>query len=258
MKLISSICLPGYKKRQRYTLNKHMKQLGKLSIKAYPVMSTSSVYSSLIEGSGIDMDSYLHNKQTGYENREMKQIDDLIEAYQFARTHSLTLPNALKAHKILSRNFSMDERYKGIVRDKDVKVGNIFHTVYRGADKSIVEHENEQLFNDIAELKKRKRLSVEECFYYASFAHLVFVKIHPFADGNGRAARLIEKWFLAQCLGNIAWSLPSEINYYLKRDKYYATLKVGSTYEEVDYTMALPFLLILPSCFSISKKFYAE
>jgi Fic family protein len=87
---------------------------------------------------------------------------------------------------------------------------------------------------------------------------LVFVKIHPFADGNGRAARLIEKWFLAQYLGNIAWSVPSEINYYLKRDKYYDTLKVGSTYEEVDYTMALPFLLLLPSCFSISKKYYAE
>lgn len=258
MKLISSICLSDYKKHQRYSLGKHLKQLSALNIKTYPVMSASSVYSSLIEGSGIDMDSYLHNKQTGYENREMKQIDDLIEAYQFAKTHSLTLVNALKAHTILSRNFSMDERYKGKVRDKDVKVGNIIRTVYRGADKNIVDQENEKLFIDISELKKRKRLSVDECFYYASFAHLVFVKIHPFADGNGRAARLIEKWFLAQCLGNIAWSLPSEINYYLKRDKYYATLKVGSTYEEVDYSMALPFLLLLPSCFSISKKYYAE
>ncbi|MBL0098191.1 MAG: Fic family protein [Bacteroidetes bacterium] len=31
--------------------------------------------------------------------------------------------------------------------------------------------------------------------------HLVFVKIHPLNDGNGRSARLIEKWFLAQKLG---------------------------------------------------------
>ncbi|WP_220392957.1 Fic family protein [Chitinophaga lutea] len=31
--------------------------------------------------------------------------------------------------------------------------------------------------------------------------HLVFVKIHPRADGNGRSARLLEKWFLAVKLG---------------------------------------------------------
>ncbi len=105
MKLISSICLPDYKKRQCFTLSKHLKQLSALNIKTYPVMSASSVYSSLIEGSSIDMDSYLHNKQTGYENREMKQIDDLIEAYQFAKTHALTLANTLKAHKILSPTF---------------------------------------------------------------------------------------------------------------------------------------------------------
>lgn len=55
MKLISSICLSDYKKRQRYTISKHLKQLSALNIKTYPVMSASSVYSSLIEGSGIDI-----------------------------------------------------------------------------------------------------------------------------------------------------------------------------------------------------------
>jgi len=31
--------------------------------------------------------------------------------------------------------------------------------------------------------------------FFAALIHLVFVKIHPFDDGNGRAARLLEKWF---------------------------------------------------------------
>jgi len=257
MKLISNICLSGYKKRQRFTIAKHLKQLASLRVKTLPVLSASSVYSSLIEGSGIDMDSYLYNKQSGYENREMKQIDDLIEAYQFARDHALTLPNLFKAHKILSRNFSMDDRYRGKVRDKDVKVGNILFTVYRGADKEIAGKETKLLFTDIAGLRAKK-LTMDDCFYYASFIHLVFVKIHPFADGNGRAVRLLEKWYLASHIGNVAWSIPSEINYYLKREKYYDTLKIGSSYSEVDYSQALPFLLLLPSSFAISKKYYVK
>ena len=40
--------------------------------------------------------------------------------------------------------------------------------------------------------------------------HLVFVKIHPWNDGNGRSARLMEKWFLAQKLDEKAWFIESE------------------------------------------------
>ncbi len=91
----------------------------------------------------------------------------------------------------------MDDRYKGKVRDKDVKVGNILFTVYRGADKEITGKETKLLFTDIADLRAKK-LTMDECFHYASFIHRVFVKIYPFTDGNGRAARLLEKWFLSK------------------------------------------------------------
>ena len=256
MRLVGTVCLAPYKKKQRFTLSKHLKQLAAMRLKASPVFSASSVYSSLIEGSGIDMDSYLYNKQTGYKNREMKQIDDLTEAYQFAHDHALTLPNLLKAHKILSRNFSMDSRYKGKVRDKEVRVGNIFRTVYRGAETTLVKAETKTLLEEISLLKTRK-MPPDDCFYYAALIHLVFVKIHPFADGNGRAARLLEKWFLSKHIGTVAWSLPSEINYYLKRGKYYQTLRIGETYQTVDYTQAVPFLLLLPSCFALGKKYYS-
>ena len=59
-----------------------------------------------------------------------------------------------------------------------------------------------------------RHLTIEETFYFASMIHLMFVKIHPWNDGNGRSARLIEKWFLAQKLGEKAWYIQSEKNYY--------------------------------------------
>jgi Fic family protein len=68
---------------------------------------------------------------------------------------------------------------------------------YVACPPAMVKTELDKLYNDIALLTVAK-LGLEEVFFFASLIHLVFVKIHPFEEGNGRTARLIEKWFLAQ------------------------------------------------------------
>ena len=94
------------------------------------------------------------------------------------------------------------------------------------------------------------KLSIEEVFFYAALIRLVFVKIHPFNDGNGRSARLLEKWFLAQHLGEKAWFIQSEKYYYQNHQTYYNNLRaLGLEYENLDYGKSLPFLLMLPSSF---------
>ncbi len=78
--------------------------------------------------------------------------------------------------------------------------------------------------------------------------HLVFVKIHPWNDGNGRSARLIEKWFIAQKAGEKAWFIQSEKYYYQLHETYYNNIRrLGLEYPELDYSKAMPFLLMLPS-----------
>ncbi|MBW4889716.1 Fic family protein [Mucilaginibacter sp. HMF5004] len=89
-------------------------------------------------------------------------------------------------------------------------------------------------------------------FFFASLIHLVFVKIHPFNDGNGRTGRLIEKWFLAQKLGDKAWFIQSEKNYYQQHQTYYNNLRaLGLEYPELDYDKALLFLLMLPGALDL-------
>ena len=75
-----------------------------------------------------------------------------------------------------------------------------------------------------------------------------YVEIHPWNDGNGRSARLLEKWFLAQKLGDKAWFIQSEKNYYQNHQTYYKNIRLlGLEYLELDYLQSLPFLLMLPN-----------
>ena len=82
-----------------------------------------------------------------------------------------------------------------------------------------------ELFTDI-DILLEKNLSPREVFYYASLIHLVFVHIHPFADGNGRSARLLEKWFIASKLGHEFWKLSSEKYYKEHRGQYYQNINL--------------------------------
>ncbi len=78
--------------------------------------------------------------------------------------------------------------------------------------------------------------------------HLKLAHIHPFRDGNGRAARLIEKWFIAEKLGNDFWKILSEKYYKEHQPEYYNNINLGVNYYELNYDKCIPFLLMLPGC----------
>ena len=125
-------------------------------------------------------------------------------------------------------------------------VGNAFKIIYTCASPDIVEQEFNKLVADI-EYLNTQTLTVNEVFYFASLIHLIYVKIHPFADGNGRTARLLEKWFLAHHLGAVAWYIRSEKHYRIKKDYYYKYLNdCGDNYNKLVLGNCLPFLMMLP------------
>ena len=69
-------------------------------------LANSSVHSSNIEGNTASFDTYLKSSEFNLhpKTKKIKEIEDLITAYQFTRENDLTLNNALKAHEILTLN----------------------------------------------------------------------------------------------------------------------------------------------------------
>lgn len=211
--------------------------------------SVSSVFSCKIEGENIELDSYVKHKRFGivFQPDYTKKIDDLYLAYIFAQQNPLNKANLMNAHKILGKHI-VETFWQGKHRNQNMFVTTEDGRIeYVAAIPSLVDSEMEKLYNDIDTLCKTK-LSIQEVFFFASLIHLVFVKIHPFNDGNGRTGRLLEKWFLAHHLSDKAWFIESEKKYYQYHQTYYNNLRVlGLEYEILDYTKALPFLLMLPN-----------
>jgi Fic family protein len=209
--------------------------------------SVSSVFSSKIEGEEIELDSYIKHKKFGIEFLPdyTKKIDDLYNTYIFAKTNVLTKKNIEKAHKLLSKHI-VAKNWQGKIRKQNMYVATPDGKIeYVAATPQEVEAEMQKLYYDVDTLVSAE-LNIKEVFFFASLIHLVFVKIHPFNDGNGRTGRLLEKWFLAQKLGDKAWFIQSEKNYYQHHQTYYNNLRVlGLEYQQLDYTKALPFLLML-------------
>lgn len=59
---------------------------------------------------------------------------------------------------------------------------------YVAADSGRVADEMDKLLTDLALLLETD-LTITQGFFFAALLHLVFVKIHSMADGNGRTAR---------------------------------------------------------------------
>lgn len=210
---------------------------------------SSAVYSSNIEGNSIDLNSFMNyeiNKDTFKAGKEVAEIEDLVAAYTFAQSHELNEKNFLNCHKIFSNTLLIRSK-RGKYRIEQVGVFGKAGLAYMAVEPDLVAETMKAFFEDIY-LLLAEPLDAMEVFYFAALIHLRLAHIHPFRDGNGRAARLIEKWFIAEKLGHDFWKIPSEEYYKNNQTKYYETIDLGVNFYELNYDKCHAFLKMLPNC----------
>ncbi|MDD4045485.1 MAG: Fic family protein, partial [Bacteroidales bacterium] len=147
---------------------------------------SSAVYSSNIEGNSIDLNSYMNyelNKDKFKQGKEIKEIEDLIEAYEFAQKNPLNEKNLLTCHKTFSETLLIKSK-RGKYRMEQVGVFGKSGLAYMAIEPEFIEQVMKTFFDDIKELIS-SNLNEKEVFYFSSLIHLRFAHIHPFRDGNG-------------------------------------------------------------------------
>jgi Fic family protein len=249
--LLKTDLLPEYKKSFQRKITAGLKKLPatppSFDFTFYNAVSAMS--SSKIEGEQMDIDSYIKHKTNGIKyNKDLtEKPNDLFVAYEFAQENNFSKANFLKAHKLISKHL-LPPQMQGVYRHHQMTVVNsLTHQItYTACDARLVETEMDKLFTDIDSLMW-EHLTDVEVFYFAAYIHLMFVKIHPFDDGNGRSARLLEKWFMAEKLNRYAWCIQSELYYFQNLQSYYNGLKMtGAFYDTTASDKVLPFLSLLP------------
>ena len=249
--LLRTDLLKAFEKKVPASVSKCFKDLSETDFTVHDskhYLLAGAVASSQIEVRTLAPGRFFVSKANHKNTREVREIEHLVKAYQYVKRCGLTQKGLLKCHEILSGSFThITKGPKGRYRKTEVGIRGWQRLVYPAVEPQNVQEEMNKLFADISVLLE-KTLTLKQVLYDCAYIHFIFAKIHPFADGNGRAARLLEKWFPAAHLGTAVWSIPSEKYYYDNRTAYYNGLNTGTDHYETlkQSDRILPFLTLLP------------
>lgn len=127
------------------------------------------------------------------ENHIFKNID-LVNNNLFFDKLSISHERIKKIHKFVCENSEANGDRIGEYRKTQVNVGANFEFGYQPYWYAPEAKDVKKFMDDYLEFYKTKSMKeiYNNPFLKSALAHLLFVRIHPFQDGNGRTARIIQ------------------------------------------------------------------
>ncbi|KAA0258832.1 Fic family protein [Deferribacter autotrophicus] len=213
------------------------------------LMIRSIFGTAAIEGNPLDIEdvtAVINDNQIKTTSKHQTEIKNLLTAYKFveqlAKTSNpiiLTEEIISKLHETITSNLDYEYNIPRKYRTHIVKVGDKAHGGIYTPPKII--EDIKALMNVYIEWINSDEMMKVSPFIRGSLAHYYFSIIHPFADGNGRTARMIETLILESSEIKYVSKMLSNY-YYSKIDDYYIafskTLKLKK-----DVTPFLKFVL---------------
>lgn len=179
----------------------------------------SSLFSARIEGNPLRISDFEFGKEAKEDKKN--EIFNILEAIKFIDKNGKTNISkdfVLNLHALVMKNISPDAgRFR-------TEVSAIFNqsgvAVYVPSPPSLIS----DLLNDLLNY-----INSEEKFplVNAFVSHLVFEKIHPFLDGNGRVGRLLISAILKSKNWDFTFAVPLEEYLDENKEEYYFHLSEG-------------------------------
>lgn len=238
--------------RVLYQTVKDLPILPSLSAQLESELIRRSIFSTAaIEGNPLKEDAVAEIIDSPEKNKLMEvreiEIANLKDAYDFIKDLRISdsMPSLdekfiKNVHKLITKNIKHENNSPGLYRNCIVKVGDKHHGGVYTPPKCLPDIQ--KLMREYIEwINSEDVLSLEPTIR-AALAHYYLGLIHPFADGNGRTARIIEASLLK--LSGMKY-IPAMLSnfYYRNMDEYFITFSITRKNKDHDVTPFLEFIL---------------
>lgn len=194
----------------------------------------SSLFSAKIEGNRLSMEDM--NSSYGSKAIEKKEVFNLLKAVTYLEKEvkfgePVNLDLILKLHSL-------------VLTDISAEAGN-----FRTTPEAVFNQEGLVIYqpppaNDVVNLINQLVLFINSkserfIFVKAQIAHLIFEKIHPFVDGNGRVGRLLISTVLKSASNDFNLIIPFEeyINEHKEEYYYYLDVRFKDTEKYLEFML---------------------
>ena len=214
------------------------------------IMYSSISGTAMIEGNpikGEDVKRIADGEDIeSYTQKDKQEIKNLIKAYNLLSSIEpsgepfiLTEELIKELHEIITSDVPHENNEPGRYRNRLVYVGDKAHGGKYTPPKILDDIKN--LMAEFIDWINSKNVVTLNPFLRAGLAHYHFCLIHPFGDGNGRTARLLESLLLQS--SNIKYAPKELSNYYYRNvDDYYSAFSKSIKLKK-DVTPFIEFIL---------------